>query len=107
MSPGEQLLDILYIDDVVDAFKKLILQITTDSARLYAGKSFSANSCEVYSLRELAEIFENISGKRLNINWGAVPYRTREVMKPWNAGEKVIGWKQKVLLPEGIKSIIY
>ena len=34
------------------------------------------------SLREIVENFEGETGKKLKINWGARPYRKREVMEP-------------------------
>jgi len=57
------------------------------------------------SLRKLAEVFEKVTNKKLNIKWGARPYREREVMIPLENGEVVPNWKPKVSLEEGIKKL--
>lgn len=82
MSPGEQLIDVVHVEEVASAFIKLIKLLNKT-------KNFSSN-CESYyvssrrkiSLKELANEYEKINGVRLNIKWGARPYRKREVMFP-------------------------
>ena len=102
MSPGEQEIDISYIDDVVDAYVKLISLLKFSELSEYKGKTYAVSSGERMSLRDIAKVFEKVSGKKININGGGKEYRKREVMKPWDLGEPVPGWKQKVTLEEGI-----
>ena len=92
MSPGEQYIDMLYIDDVVDGFARLIHLLNSDEKletdyALYAEKR--------YKLKDLTVLYQNITGKKLNIQWGGREYRTREVMEPWKAGNRLPGWKPK------------
>ena len=100
MSPGGQLIDIVYIDDVVEAF-------------VLAGKYLAANQydyCGTYGvsslnplpLREVVKIFEEVAGKKLSIEWGGRPYRQREVMVPWKSFKTLPGWAPKVNLRDGI-----
>lgn len=100
MSPGEQKINLLYIDDVLQGFISLIylLHNNTDLRDEYV---LSAKN--TYSLKELAEIFEQVSHKKLNIKWGGLPYREREVMTPWQMGEILPGWKQTVDIYQGIQ----
>jgi hypothetical protein len=42
----------------------------------------------------------------LNINWGGKPYRKREVMRSWNKGSVVPGWRPIVSFSVGIKKLI-
>lgn len=102
MSPGEQLIDITYIDDVVEAYVKLINLAATDKKRVMNGKSFAVSSGKVQTLKDLARIYEKSTGQVLAIQWGKKAYRAREVMVPWDKGEPVPGWKPKVSLAEGI-----
>lgn len=89
MSPGEQLMDIVHVEEVVSAFIKLITQLTM-------AENFSSN-CESYfvssgrkiSLKQLAKEYELKNGVRLNIKWGARPYRKREVMLPTCIGIEI------------------
>lgn len=102
MSPGEQLLDISFIDNVTDGFSKLIALVSQDGTSI-RGKSFALKSGRVLSLKELVNVFEKTTGMKLTINWGKREYRLREVMVPWNTGETIPGWEPTVTLEEGIK----
>lgn len=101
MSAGEQLMDINYIDNVTDSFATLIRLLQSDPESLNA--EYAVSNGTTYSLRELALLFEETTGKNVPIVWGAFPYREREVMKPWSLGEAVPGWSPKVSIDEGIK----
>jgi CDP-paratose synthetase len=103
MSPGEQIMDITYIDNVIEGYVKMIYLLSKDSKRKLAGKSFAIPSKERMSLKKLATVFEKVTGVKLSIKWGVKGYRPREVMIPWKKGVKIPGWKQVVTLEEGIK----
>lgn len=101
MSPGNQLIDLVFIDDIVKAFS-----IAAD--RLLQGKvkkpeSFAVSSGNPLSLKKAVQRYLEISGKKIAIQWGGIPYRAREVMKPWRSGKKLPGWKPMVSLEEGIR----
>lgn len=103
MSPGKQVIDISYIDDVVSGFVKMIDHLQKDTKKKFRGQSFAIRARKVISLKELSKIFEKVTGLPLNINWGKKPYRPREVMKTWTKGKIIPGWKPTVSLEEGIK----
>lgn len=100
MSPGEQKINLLYIDDVIQGFIALtnLLHNNVELSNEYA---LSAKT--TYSLKELANIFEQVSQKKLNIVWGGLPYREREVMRPWQMGEIIPGWEQTIDIYQGIQ----
>ncbi|CAA6819691.1 MAG: UDP-glucose 4-epimerase (EC [uncultured Sulfurovum sp.] len=102
MSPGNQVIDISYIEDIVEAYTLMIQALVSDSDFSYAGKAFVVSSSECMSLKKLAKVYENATGKTLDITWGERPYREREVMLPWNKGELVPGWKQNTSLEDAI-----
>jgi len=103
MSPGEQIIDISYVENVVDAFVRLLELLSGSSGSEYRGRSFAVSSGEAVSLRETASRFEEATDLELKIEWGGFPYRPREVMVPWTLGEPVPGWTPKVGFQEGIK----
>ena len=41
----------------------------------------------------------------MNVIWGGRNYRKREVMLPWNKGEKLPKWNAKISLEEGLKKL--
>lgn len=106
MSPGEQIIDINYIDDVVNGYLKMITLLSKKDSRKNHGKTFVISSSKRVTLKKLASIFEKATKQKLTINWGGKPYRAREVMVPWNKGEKIPGWSPRTSIEEGIKKTL-
>ncbi len=106
MSAGEQLIDISYIDDVVNAYLLLAKHLNSKSATTFQKRTFVVTQEQKLSLKELATLFEEATNSTLNIKWGAREYREREVMNPWNNGVKVPGWKQQFSLKEAIQQTV-
>lgn len=102
MSPGEQRLDFVHIDDVVRA-------ITMAGEHLYNSipleKEYAVCTRKPISLRELVALIEDKTGKKLNINWGALPYRDGEIMMPWTEGKWVPGWLPSINLANELESL--
>ncbi len=103
MSPGGQVIDITYIDNVIEGYIRMIGLLSKDAKRKFCGWSFVIPSKERMPLKRLSQLFEKITGAKLSIKWGAKDYRPREVMMPWKKGKKIPGWKPTVGLIEGIK----
>lgn len=104
MSPGEQLIDLVYIDDVVEAF--LLAGQRLLAARVRGAESYGVSSGKPISLRQLVSVYARVSGCQLNIEWGGRPYRPREVMTPWSAGARLPGWQPRISLDEGIRRLM-
>ena len=106
MSPGNQLVDFVYIDDVIKAFLLMINYLNKNSqVEGLNGSSYAVNSESQVTLKELASIFEKTTESKLNINWGGRAYGKREIMNPWEGVELIPGWKQKVSLEDGIHKL--
>ena len=104
MSPGEQLIDTVYIDDIIDAFMlagKYLVEGRYDLCGTYG-----VSSGNPIKLRDVVKIFERVSGKKVSIDWGGRPYREREIMVPWTSYKLLPGWKPKINLEEGIKKFL-
>lgn len=88
LSAGEQELDIVYIDDVVNAFILCMNELLfTDESFKY--KMYGVGSKLPKSLRQWIFEFETAIGKKLNIVFGKKPYRKREVMETWKEFDKI------------------
>lgn len=107
MSPGHQIIDISYIGNVIDGYMQLMKLLSTDKKKTLAGKTFSLRSAERMSLRKLARVFLETAKVNLQIEWGGRPYRPRDSMVPWNKGKLIPGWKPKVSLRKGIRTILH
>lgn len=106
MSPGEQIIDISYIDDIVNAFTLLATHLNNNKPKVTNGAIYAVKAEKRYTLKELASIFELVTGTTLNINWSSRPYREREVMIPWIDGKVVPDWKPNTSIESGIKTLM-
>lgn len=104
MSPGEQKVSLVYIEDIIDAYFIAIKKLQSgliDSHRIYSiGGEF------IFSLREIVSIYEEETGEKLSILWGARNYRDREVMDPWSNGVLLEEWHPQINLREGIRRLV-
>ena len=96
MSPGEQLIDLLHVDDVVRALRRAA------EAADAPWQTWSASSGRPVSLRRLVDEFGAAVGRPVSVDWGAREYREREMFTPWDAGPPVPGWSPEVALADGI-----
>jgi nucleoside-diphosphate-sugar epimerase len=102
LSPGEQKIEWTYIDDIVAGFE-------VAAQRLIANKEsqkfvhYTVTSGELVSLKDTVKICESVLGKKINVDFGAKPYRKREIMSPSKLDPVLPGWTAKVSLKQGIE----
>lgn len=99
MSSGEQYIDLVYIDDVINAFSMLMAMLDMED-NVKDEYFISSKTC--IKLKELAMIYEKLVGKKININWGKKKYRQREVMIPWKAGCLLPNWIPMINIEKGL-----
>lgn len=107
-SGGEQVLDFIHVDDIADFFVTLFTKIhnnewNNDFIELHLG------SGKGYSIKEIAKIMEDVSGKKVNAIWGALPYRkydTMHTIAPISKNIEILQWKSKVDIIKGISEFI-
>jgi nucleoside-diphosphate-sugar epimerase len=102
MSGGEQLIDLVHIDDVTDVY--LIAAQRLIECRAQQHERYAVSSGNPMPLRDLVELYSEVIGSAINVNWGARPYRFREVMKTWTGGSSLEGWQPKNTLADGMKN---
>ncbi len=100
MSPGEQQIDLVYIDDVLSAFLEAAKRLLAGEAGKH--ESYVVTSGAPIVLRDLVDTYLRVTGRHVTVRWGGKPYRHREVMSPWNTGKPLPGWRPTVALEEGI-----
>ena len=101
MSPGEQLLDLLYIDDVTAGFVVAFERLA--AAEAAGHQRYALASGQPIRLKDLVRLYEEIRGVRVNVEWGGRPYRPREVMIPWRTRVLLPGWRPAVDLARGVR----
>ena len=102
-SAGRQLIDLVHVADVVEAFVTAARRLL--AGRVRRGETYAISSGRPRPLREVAAVFARTNGLRLRVKWGARPYRPREVMRPWSRGRRLPGWRPKIGLEEGFRGL--
>lgn len=102
LSPGRQLLDLVHIDDVTAGYVAALDRLSDHAEGRH--ERFSLFPEHPVSLRDLIAAFEKAQGVSLNIEWGARPYRSREVMRPWR-GQRLPGWSAGIGLAQGLAGL--
>ena len=103
VTPCEQKRDFIYVDDFVGGIEQILLH--ADAAK---GEIVNLGSGESISLKEIIEFCRAEIGSTSKINYGALPYRTNEVMDLRCAMEKyrsVIGAEIKCDVKSGLKKL--
>ena len=100
MSEGNQLLDLVYIDDVINAYIRAYELL---SEGIITNETYGVSSGQRISLKNLVYKINEISGDQLPVTFGSRPYRDREVMEPWTTYNTLPGWNPNVTLENGIK----
>ena len=108
MGDGYQKVDFSHIDNIVKAYDILIKLCINKKVKQNA--IYSTESSR-YSVRELAQIFENVSGKKLDIRWGALSTNIEIIQEPisYKTSKNILklpNYKAKISLEEGIKMLI-
>jgi CDP-3, 6-dideoxy-D-glycero-L-glycero-4-hexulose-4-reductase len=104
LTPGNQLMDLVHVDDVVEAYMVAIDLIVKNSEEKITEYGVSAE--ETITIKALAELIQKLSRKNLNIIFGGVNYRNREVFTPWKSFNLLPGWKPKIELDAGLKEML-
>lgn len=104
LSDGRQDYDVVYIDDVVNAFRqagRLLLQ-TPD----WENETFQISAPEPLTLRQTVELMVQTNGIYLNADWGKRSRAEREIRKAVRLYQGVPGWEPQVALCDGLQSVM-
>lgn len=100
LSPGEQLLDMVHISDVSRAYEAAYYCLKDDHD-IHNGV-YGVSSGSLNPLKEIVSLFKSIISREMLLNWGARPYKVREVMKPYQGYKSLPNWKAEINLTDGL-----
>ena len=94
VSPGGQYIDLVHIIDVCKAYL-CAYNYMVGNEKL-TNEIYSVRTGKQYTLKELVHIYEKCIGKTIHVNWGARPYKPREVMHPIAAYTILPNWEAEI-----------
>ncbi len=100
LSAGLQTLNLIHVSDACDAF---VTAMDIVLARQEINKSYSVMSAKNFTIIELVDLIDEISGGKLNATLGALPYREIEVFKPVYNEAIIPMWVEKITVVKYIK----
>jgi nucleoside-diphosphate-sugar epimerase len=103
LSPGEQRMNLVYIDDAVAAYEAAIARAADPALTLEA--KYCIHAAYLPPLRELAGMVAAAAGQPLDAAWGGRPYRAREYMTPLQLHPLVPGWAPRYTLEQGLRQL--
>jgi nucleoside-diphosphate-sugar epimerase len=103
MSAGEQLIDLVHIDDVVEAYLLAAQRLLDGEVSQH--ERYAVSSGHPLPLKELVKLYVEITKQTVPVNMGARPYRNREVMVPWTKGLLLPKWRISTNLIDGLAHV--
>lgn len=104
LSPGEQLLDLVHVSDVAQAYERAYQLLKTEPN--LKNEIYGVYSGKRKSLKEIVGILQKIIGKKINTNWGGKPYKDREVMNPCESYLNLPMWSTTVEVIDGFSKFV-
>lgn len=104
ISPGEQLLDMVFITDVCAAYEVAASLLLNNNS--IVNEVYGVYTNERKSLKDIVGLYISLLGKPVNIVFGGKPYKEREVMNPISSLKVLPGWSPRVSIKEGFSLII-
>lgn len=106
LTPGEQRRHFVYIADAVTAVHKILAATENDHAGMHA---FEVGTEHPTRLRDMVELAKELTGNSCTeLQFGALPYRSNEVMMPSldDSLRRATGWHPATPLAEGLRMTI-
>lgn len=103
---GEQKRDFIYIDDVIDAFQKILDRRNTLTVGYHP---YEVGTGRAVPVRDIAVMIKALTGNtRTKLNFGALPYRDRETMESSidAFALRELGWEPRHSLERGLEATI-
>jgi nucleoside-diphosphate-sugar epimerase len=101
LSPGEQQLELVHIDDICSAFTLAAKRTAAMPAATH--ERYALTSARRVTLRQLVDEMQAALNIEIPVKFGAKPYRPREVMVPWTNGAGLPGWMPEIPFADGIR----
>ncbi len=100
ISAGEQHLDMVHVSDVAKAYEAAYYWLKENTN--LRNEVFGVCSGVQKTLKEIVNVFQQVLGKTMRLNWGARPYKKREVFHPFGKYRVLPNWHPDIDLESGL-----
>lgn len=104
MTPGNQKLSFVHIQDVIQGYEKAI-DLILDRDKRFKERTFHLYNKDVITLRNLVEKIERIIGQNITVIWGDKHYNNFQIMDPKLPNSVFPGWEVKIDIENGLRKI--
>jgi len=101
LTAGEQRRDFIYVDDVVEAYWKILTSQSNDKKYQH----YEVGTGKTISIKELVMLAKSITKSQTKLLFGAIPYRENEIMESKADTTKLhtMGWNPTVTIKQGLE----
>ena len=103
LSGGKQRLNLTHEDDFVDAVHISLNDLISNPEGFEISQI--RNKTDEFTLRQIAELINESRPKKIGLNFGMKPYRSKEVFEVWDCAPNLEGWEPKVRFEEFISQV--
>ena len=104
VSPGDQILDMVYVTDVCTAYEQAYY-LLKDNGEIQ-NEVYGVYTNERMPLKNIIDLYKGIINKPLHVNYGGRPYKPREVMSPTKEIPLLPGWHPEISLEDGFRKLL-
>ena len=102
---GKQVRDVLYIDDLLDAFQAAVEHIDVAAGRIYNMGGGPAYTMSVWA--EFGPLLEKLLGRKIPVTYGDWrPGDQRVYISDIRKAQRELGWSPKVGVEEGVRRLV-
>jgi len=106
LTQGFQRLNLVYVEDIADAFVKAIDLTDFQEPNL----RFNIANKESYSIREIVTVMEELFGSRIEVDWGVMKAEeldlSRNYLVDTEQAEKILKWRPRFNIYDGLRNTI-
>jgi len=108
LTDGLQKTSFLYITDICQAVEMVLDRVDEELAAEPEHRSYHLNSGHLLSIRSFADTLASVlpTGRKLKLNWGALPKRPGLPEQAYIDGPKLLYWEPRVSLRHGLAECV-
>jgi CDP-paratose 2-epimerase len=103
---GKQVRDVLFIDDLLNAYEAVVQNIETSAGQVYNVGGGAVNTMSIWA--EFGPLLEELMGRKISVNFGDWrPGDQRVFVGDIRKAERELGWQPQVSVRDGVSRLYH